>query len=91
MEDVVEVNGGGEAEIENDRHHLPHHLHQSNTIVVSYPLGNYYHRLPSGFLIQTALLEVRMHQNHHPLPMVQGQWPRRRRLRLCLHIRLCVL
>ena len=30
MEDVVEGNEGGETKNENYRHHLPHHLHQSN-------------------------------------------------------------
>ena len=39
MEDAVEGNVGGEARIDNDRHRLPHHLHQANTIVVSSPLG----------------------------------------------------
>ena len=39
MEDIVEGNLCGESKIDNDRHHLPHHLHQANTIVVSSPLG----------------------------------------------------
>ena len=40
MEDVVEVNGDGEAETNNNRHHLPHHLFQVNFMVFYYPLGN---------------------------------------------------
>ena len=40
MEDVVELNGGGEAETDNDRHHLPHHLYQANSVIFSSPLGN---------------------------------------------------
>ena len=39
-EDVVEVNGDGEAETDNDRHQLPHHLCQANSMVFSSPLGN---------------------------------------------------
>ena len=40
MEENVEVNGGGKTKIENYCHHLPHHLHQSNDLVVSSPLGD---------------------------------------------------
>ena len=40
VEDVVEVNVDGEAETDNDRHHLPHRLCQVNSMVLSSPLGN---------------------------------------------------
>ena len=38
MEDAVEVNVGGEAKIDNDRHRFPHHLHQANSMLVSFHL-----------------------------------------------------
>ena len=91
MEDVVEVNGGGEAEIDNDRHHFLHQLHQANTIVVSFHLCDEHHRLPSGFLLNLALSEFRLHQHHHPLPMGKGQWPCPCHLHIRIHLRFRLL
>ena len=43
VEEFVVGDGGGEAAIENHRHHLPNHLHEAYAEVVPSPFQYQYH------------------------------------------------
>ena len=69
VEEVVEGYGGCESKIKHFRHYLAHHLHETNTMVVLFSLGNQYHRLSCGLLCQSPLPERRLHEFRHHLPV----------------------
>ena len=50
VEGVVVGDGGGEAAIENHRHRLLDHLHESYAVVVPSPFRDQDHRLPVRLL-----------------------------------------
>ena len=58
MEDVAKGDGVDEAAIENERHHLTHHLHQVDATVFPSPLGFCDHSLPHGIFCQPAIPEA---------------------------------
>ena len=61
---VIKLDGCSEAVIDDYHHHLPHHLHESDAMVVTSPLGYQYYRLSHGLLLHKTLPEVRLDEIH---------------------------
>ena len=67
----MEDDGGCEEAIGNHQDYLTYHLQYSYAALFPSPLGDQNHCLSCGILCQPPLLEGRLHQCHHPLPMRQ--------------------
>ena len=61
VEGFMVVDRGGEAAIENHRHHLPSHLHKSYTAVVPSPSWDQDHRLSGRLIREDSVLEFHVH------------------------------
>ena len=62
--------GGGEAMIENNRHRLPHHLHETYAAVVTSPVQDQDHHMLTHLLHGFSFPELRLDQLHHHLPFI---------------------